>query len=174
MTLLLVLRVVHILAAAVLVGAVVFNYFLVRPALRLIPPAHAVVIAQRVGTSFTVLGWVALGLLFLTGALRVLLQGLLGALLSVHVFTTGHGRSLGLMVFFWFVTVVTSAVMTFVLRPTLMRKLSVRSSPQLGDVARRQAAQLAAAGWMERLQLVAVIASTAALVAGASVLLGGF
>jgi uncharacterized membrane protein len=174
MTVLMTLRIIHILAAAGLVGSVIFNYFILRPALRLIPPAHAVVIAQRTGSSFAILGWVTLGLLLLSGALRLYFQGLLGALLTLDFYATAYGRSLGLMVLFWLVTVLNSGIMVFVLRPTLLRKLSVQSNPGLSDVTKRQAAQLAASWWLERLQLVTVIAAIVALIAGASVMLGGF
>ena len=170
---LLTLRIIHILAAAALVGSVIFNYAILRPALRLVPPAHAVVIAQRTGSAFAILGWVTLGLLGLSGALRLYLQGLLGALITPGFYATAYGRSLGLMVFFWLVTVVNSGIMVFVLRPVLLRKLSVHSNPGLSDVTKRQAMQAAASRWLERLQLVTVIAATLALVAGASVLFGG-
>jgi len=173
MTGLMALRIIHILAAAGLVGSVIFNYFLLRPALRLIPPPHAVVIAQRVGNAFTILGWSALGLLLVTGLLRLYLQGLLGALFNSQFYTTGYGRWLAVMVFFWLVTLTSSAIMTFALRPTLLKKLPVHSNPGLGDVEKRRAAQLAASRRMEQLQLVTVIAATLALVAGASIMFGG-
>lgn len=167
------LRIVHILSAAILVGSVIFNYFLLRPALRLVPPAHAVVIAQRTGNVFTVLGWVVLGLLGLSGFLRLYLQGLLPGLWTFEFYASGYGRWVVIMALFWLVTVATSGIMTFVLRPVFMRKLTVQANPQLSDVARRQATQMAASRWLERLQLATVIAAALALIAGASVLLGG-
>lgn len=167
---LLTLRTIHILAAAFLVGAVIFNYFLLRPSLRLIPPAHAVVIAQRVGNLFTYLGWIALGLLVLSGFFRL---GDPMALLTLELYKTSYGRALGLMIFFWFLTVVSSTIMTFVLRPKLVRKLPVDSNPTLADVEKRRADQMAASAWLDRLQLLNVITSTLALIAGASVSLGG-
>lgn len=173
MTLLLTFRVIHILAAAILVGSAIFNYFLVRPALRLIPPAHAVVMAQRIGTSLTVLGWAVLFLLPASGFLRLYMLGGLGALLTTELYGSGYGRSLALMILFWFLTLINSAVMTFLLRPVLMKKLSVESNPRLSDVEKRRLAQAGASTWMERLQLAAVISSTLALIAGASMLSGG-
>ena len=80
MQMLLTLRLIHIFSAAFLVGAGIFNYFLLRPTLRLIPPAHAVVVAQRVGTLFTYLGWTALVLLFLSGLSRLYMLGALNIL----------------------------------------------------------------------------------------------
>jgi len=164
------LRIIHILSAAVLVGSVFFNYFLLRPALRLIPPAHAVVVAQRVGTVFTYSGWAALILLFLSGALRL---PSLTVIFQPDFYTAGYGRAVALMIFLWFLTVVSSTIMTFVLRPKLMRKLTVNSNPTLADVEKRRADQIAASTWLDRLQLANVITSTLALIAGASGVYGG-
>jgi uncharacterized membrane protein len=167
------LRIIHILSAGVLVGSVIFNYFLLRPALRLIPPAHAVVIAQKVGTLFTYLGWSALGLLFLSGLWRLYIGGDLDVLISRELFAYGHSRSLALMIFSWFVTVVSSSIMTFSLRPKLMKKLLVSSNPALADVEKRRLTQMEASRWLDRLQLLNVITSTLALLAGASIVDGG-
>ncbi len=173
LTLQLLLRLIHDLAAATLVGSVIFNYFLLRPSLRLIPPAHAVVIAQRVGSLFTYTGWTALILLFLSGVLRLYYTGRLGFIFTLDLYTYGSGRALALMIFFWFITVLSSTIMTFALRPKLMKKLTVSSNPTLADVEKRRADQIAASGWLDWLQLSNVITSILALIAGASIAYGG-
>lgn len=173
LALLLVLRLIHIFAAATLVGSVIFNYFLLRPALRLIPPAHAVVIAQRVGSLFTYTGWTALVLLFLSGLLQLYYTGRLWLLISLDLYTHGPGRSLALMLLFWLITVTSSSIMTFGLRPKLMKKLTVSSNPTLADVEKRRADQISASAWLDRWQLVNLITSTLALIAGASIAFGG-
>ncbi|MFQ5851427.1 MAG: hypothetical protein ACE5JU_12660 [Candidatus Binatia bacterium] len=170
---LLILRIIHVLSAAVLVGFTLFSYFVLRPVLQLIPPAHAVVVAQRVGTLFTYTGWTALGLLFLSGVLRLYYAGDLVVIFSLDLYAHGHGRSLAIMILSWFVTVATSSIMTFVLRPRVMKKLAVNSNPSLADVEKRRTAQIAASTWLERLQLVIVIFSTLALIAGVSIMYGG-
>ena len=73
----LIVREVHVLSAIILVGAIVFNYGFLRPALNKIPPAHAVVVNQRVGTIFTIIGLTCLGLLLASGITRLLLVGML-------------------------------------------------------------------------------------------------
>lgn len=173
LTLLFILRIIHDLAAATLVGSVIFNYFLLRPSLRLIPPAHAVVIAQRVGTLFTYTGWTALVLLFLSGALRLYYGGRLGFIFTLDLYAHGPGRALALMLLFWFITIVSSTIMTFTLRPKLMKKLTVHSNPTLADVEKRRATQMAASAWLDRLQLLNVVTSTLALLAGVSIAYGG-
>ena len=167
------LRIIHIFAAATLVGSVIFNYFFLRPALTLIPVPHAVVIAQRVGTLFTYLGWTALSLLVLSGALRLHYNEDLAQIFTLELYTTSYGRALGMMIFFWFLTVVSSAIMTFVLRPRLIQKLSVAANPTLADVEKRRAAQVAASLWVDRLQIFIVFTSSMALIAGASAVHGG-
>ncbi|MBI2533237.1 MAG: hypothetical protein HYW03_13660 [Deltaproteobacteria bacterium] len=173
MHMLLALRLIHIFSAAFLVGAAIFNYFLLRPALRLIPPAHAVVVAQRVGTLFTYLGWTALVLLFLSGLSRLYMLGALGILIDLELYTTSYGRSLAFMILFWFLTVVTSIYMTFVLRPKLMNKLSVNANPTLADVEKRRAAQMSSSKLLDRFQLANIITAVLALISGTSLLHNG-
>ena len=173
LTLLFILRIIHDLAAASLVGSVIFNYFLLRPSLRLIPPAHAVVIAQRVGTLFTYTGWTSLVLLFLSGLLRLYYSGRLEFILTVDLYAHGPGRSLALMILFWFITVVSSTIMTFALRPKLMKKLTVIANPTLADVEKRRATQIASSTWLDRLQLLNVVTSILALIAGVAIAYGG-
>jgi uncharacterized membrane protein len=171
--LLLILRLIHILAASYLIGSSVYGYYLLRPALRQIPPAHSVVIAQRVGTLFTYTGWTAIALLFLSGILRVYFSGRLAFLFTLDLYAYGPGRSLALMIFSWFVSAVSSSIMTFALRPRLLRKLMVSSNPTLADVEKRRTTQIASSKWLERLQLVNLIAWTLAAIAGGSIPFGG-
>jgi len=170
---LLTLRIIHIFAAAFWVGSVFFNYFLLRPALLLIPAAHAVVVAQRVGTILLYTGWSALGLLFLSGALRLHYSGQLSLLFTLDLYTSGLGRSLALMILSWLVNVINVAIITFVLRPKLIKKLPVSSNPRYADVEKRRGDQIAASEQLERLNLINVIASAVALIAGGSVIYGG-
>jgi uncharacterized membrane protein len=167
------LRIIHIFAAAVWVGSVIFNFYLLRPALRLIPAAHAVVIAQRVGTLFTYTGWTALGLLVFSGVLRLHYNEDLAQIFTLELYTTSYGRALGMMIFFWFLTVVDVAIISFVLRPRLIKKLSASSNPKLADVEKRRITQVEASLWLDRLNLINVITSTLALIAGASAVFGG-
>jgi uncharacterized membrane protein len=172
-TVVLIFRELHILAAAALIGAVIFNYVIVRPSLRLIPPAHAVVISQRVGTWFMWLGWIALVILGISGGVRLWLTGRLEALFMLELYETGNGRALGLMVLSWLVTVASAVIMTWLLRPMLMSKLSLQSNPDLAAVERRRTAQINASVWLERLQLINMVFAILAAVAGASVMYGG-
>lgn len=173
MTLLMLLRIVHVMAAVLFVGAAIFTSFLVRPTLRLVPPASAAVIAHRLGTWFAVLGWVILIVLPLTGVGRLYLQGMLGALISWDFYTTGYGRGLAIMIVSWLATSVTWALMTLMLRQEVMTAAPVTSNPGPAAIGTRRGEGLVSSARIERLQLAAVISSTIALIAGSSVLFGG-
>lgn len=171
LTSLLLLRSIHDLAAATLVGSVIFNYFLLRPALRLIPPAHALVITRRVGQLSSYIDWTALVLLFVTGLLRLYYTERLGFVFTLDLFAHGPGRSLALMIFFWFLALIISLLMTPALRTKLMPKLlgGAISNPPAGEKNRTTQE----ATYLDRLQLASVVAVTLALIAGASIAYGG-
>lgn len=173
LTVMLVLRIVHILGVAGLVGSIFFNYIILRPSLAAVPPAYAVVIAQRTGTLFTYLGWTTLAMLVGSGALRLWQMGQLEGLFTLSFYETGRGRAIGLMVLGWLVTTIGSGIMSFVLRPVFMSKLGIDSDPDLAAVERRRNAQLAASQWLGRLQVMTLVASVVAAVAGASAQYGG-
>jgi uncharacterized membrane protein len=166
---LLALRLIHIFAAAFLVGAAIFNYCLLRPALRLIPPAHGMVLTRKLGTLTTYLGWTALGLLFVSGFLRLYLRAELEVFLSLDLFTQSHLRALALMTFAWLVILVISFVMTFILRSRLAKSSAVVVAA--GD--KKKMTQAEACRRLDLLQLLIVIMSSLALLAGASMVDGG-
>jgi uncharacterized membrane protein len=170
---LLVLRILHVVAACAFVGSVLFHYAIVRRSLRLVPPAYAVVLGQKIGTEFNYLGWAALGVLGITGALRIFIDGRLFQLLTAEFYGSGAGRALALMMVGWAVSVISAGIMTVLLRPVLMSKLPSRSEPDLATVDRWRGAQTSAGDWMVRLQVVTLVFSLLAAVAGASVIYGG-
>jgi uncharacterized membrane protein len=172
-TLLLTFKIIHDFSAALWVGSVIFNYFLLRPAVTLIPAAHGVVVLQRVGTVFLYVGWAALLLLFASGVLRLYVSNQLESVLSLEFLGHSQGRSLAIMLFFWLVTVINVAFISFVLRPKLIQKLAVSSNPTLADVEKRRAAQIAASKWLDQINLINVFTSTLALIAGGSIAYGG-
>ncbi len=161
------------MAACALVGSVLFHYLILRRSLGLIPPAYAVVIGQRVGTEFNYLGWISLSTLGVTGAARIFIDGRLFQLLTADFYGAGAGRSLALMMIGWSVSVGAAAFMTFHLKPVLMLKLPWQSAPDLSAVVKRQGMQATANRWMGRLQIVTLIVSLLAAIAGASVAYGG-
>lgn len=173
MTLMLIVRAVHVLSAIILVGAIVFNYVFLRPALNKIPPAHSVVVSQRVGTVFTIIGLTSLGLLLATGLTRLFLVGLWGYLLDPTFYLDRYGRWLAVMLVGWIAVLTDSLTMTFLLRPKLMQKLPLDPNPTLADVEKRRTTQLNASTLLDRLQLINLIFGALAALAGATLMLGG-
>ena len=131
MTLILILRVIHVISAIILVGSIVFNYIFLRPALTKIPPAHSVVISQHVGTTFTIISLTCPGLLFATGLTRLILVGVWNNLLDLFFYLNRYSRWLAVMVFSWIAVLTDSLIMTFLLRPKLMQKLPLNPNPTL-------------------------------------------
>jgi uncharacterized membrane protein len=164
-----VLRVVHTFAAAFLVGAVIFYYFLVRPSLRLIPPAHGAVITRRLATLTVYLSWTGLALLIVSGLLRLYLREELAVFLSPELFTQSHYRALALMSVAWLLLVVITFFMMLVLRTRLAGTSSLAVPP--GDKQNTTHAQ--GVRQLDLLYRLAVIASCLALLAGFSMIEGG-
>ena len=77
------------------------------------------------------------------------------------------------MILFWFLTVASSAYMTFLLRPKLMNKLSGSANPTLADVEKRRAAQMSSSTLLDQFQLANVITAILALISGTSLLHNG-
>ena len=173
MTLILILRVIHIISAIILVGSIVFNYIFLRPALNKIPPAHSVVVSQHVGTTFTIIGLTCLGLLFATGLTQLILVGLWNNLLDLFFYLSRYGLWLAVMVFSWIAVLTDSLIMTFVLRPKLMQKLPLNPNPTPEDVEKRRAIQISTSNLLDWLQLINTVFGGLAALAGASLLQGG-
>lgn len=128
------LTLIHIFSAAFLVGSASFNFFFLRRTLKLIPPAHARVVAQRVCTIFTFLGGTALVLLLLSGLSRLDTLGALTILTDPELYARSYERSLGFMILFWLLPAASSIYVTFVLRPKLWNNFPVGANPTLANV----------------------------------------
>lgn len=122
-------KVIHLLAVMALVGGTFFNYTLVRPAQKAIPPPQAAVIATKVGRWFTWLVWIAIPTILLSGLLRLILMGRWNELFSLGFYVSQYGRWLLLGVVFWAAMVVSASVITFYLNPALTRKLPPNPPP---------------------------------------------
>jgi len=167
------LRMVHIASAALLIGAVFFNHFLLRPTLERIPPPQQAVVASRIGHLFVYLAWGTLALLLASGLLRLLSMWLLDNLFTLDFWTQRYGRWLAVMMGGWTVAVIDATILTFLTRPILLRRLSLNPRPSPVAMQERRDTQVRVAKWVERMVLVNLIATLVALVAGASLLYGG-
>ena len=85
----------HLMAAVIWVGGMIFTSLILQPVLRsAFPPPQRMQLYREVGNRFRVVQWVCLGILFLTG-----FQKLWGLRESPNVFYSSFGWLLGLKLF---------------------------------------------------------------------------
>lgn len=146
------LRAVHIYAAIVLVGSIIFNTGVLMPALRRIPPAHSAVVSQKIGSGLMWMGGTAIALLGITGFSRLWLLGEFSNFFSPQVFTIPQLRWIALMVCSWSVLAVTGTLSGIWYRTILTRKLDF--SAGLRELEERRAAQAKVSAWQDRLAYI--------------------
>jgi len=90
-----ILRVIHLLAAVVWVGSMIFFSLVVMPALRQgLPPPRRQELIRVLGRRYRVLGWASIGVLLITGPLLAWRHGVVwssgfGQLLSLKLILVG-------------------------------------------------------------------------------------
>ncbi|HUE38090.1 MAG TPA: hypothetical protein VMR29_01210 [Candidatus Binatia bacterium] len=159
------LRVVHIYAAIMLVGSIVFNTAILNPALKRIPPAHSTVVSQKIGFGLMVVGTTAIILLGLTGFTRLWFMGQLSSFFTADFMTGPYGRWIVLMAFSWFVLLITGALSGYWYTAILTRKLPY--SAGLRDLEEKRAAQEFVTMWQDRFYYLNVVAAVLAALGGA-------
>ena len=73
---------VHVLAAVVWIGGMLFVGAILVPLARPMPPRDHAALLERVGVRFSVVGWTCIGVLLLTGPWLLLIRGRLEFLLQ--------------------------------------------------------------------------------------------
>lgn len=162
----------HVLAAAVFVGSNVFLDFILSRRLELIPPGQAARLSEKVGGDFAVLNWAALAVLLGSGTALILKLNLDAELLRASFYSTGYGLALAAMIALWLAVVVSSALMTFYLRPRVLGKLPINT--RIHDLEPSRLQSVATATWMGRLARFNGFASILAILVGGSLRWGGF
>lgn len=147
-----ILRAVHIYAAIVLVGAIVFNTGILMPALRRIPPAHSAVVSQKIGAGLMWLGGSAIFFLGITGFARAWVLGEIPLLFSTEALGTTRLQWTALMAFAWLMLLITGTLSGFWYGTILTRKLPYAAG--LRDLEERRAAQARVSAWQDRLAYV--------------------
>lgn len=136
----------HVLAAAVWVGSMVFFAAVVVPFVRKLEPQAAAPLIRTIGVRFRALGWVALGALVVTGAANLYYRGLTWEMLTSGAFwTAGFGLVLG-----WKLGLVAIVVIATALHDVLA------ASPARHPAGAARAEQLARrrASWLGRFVMV--------------------
>lgn len=159
------LRVVHVFAAIILVGSVIFNTFILQPALKRIPPAQATVVAQKVGVGLMWWGTAAVLLLGITGFVRLWLIGNLARFFTWEFIAGPYGRWIFLMALAWFVLLVVGLLSAHWYVNVLSSKLPYSSG--LRDLEDKRQAQERVTWWQDRLYYVNVVTAALAALGGA-------
>lgn len=146
-----ILRIIHIYAAIVLVGSIIFNTGVLMPALRRIPPAHSAVVSQKIGGGLMWLGGTAIFLLGVTGFMRAWILGEIPALLS-GALETVRLKWTALMIFTWLMLFITGTLSGFWYGTILTKKLPYAAG--LRDLEERRAAQAKISAWQDRLAYI--------------------
>jgi len=170
---LLTLRIIHIGSAVVLVGGVFFNHFVLRPALTRIPPPQQGIVSAAIGNFFVYLAWTTLALLIASGLLRLHAMGTLSLLGKASFWDSSYGRWFAIMIGGWLVATLDATFLTFIARPTIMRRLPLLPHPPATAAQDQRETQMRMGKWVERLVLLNLIATVVALIAGASLVYGG-
>jgi uncharacterized membrane protein len=160
-------RLIHVYSAIVLVGAITFNTIILMPALKRIPPAQSVVVAQKIGAGLMIMGGTAIVLLGITGFIRAYDLALLGYIFSPDVIRDRHLAWIGLMALCWLFLFVTGNLSAIWYSTILTKKLPY--SAGLRDLEERRAAQEKVSAWQDRLAYVnlalAIIAALGGIMA---------
>ena len=147
---------VHVLAALLWLGGMLFLAVVGAPVLRKMePPQLRAEVFRQLGARFRTVGWIAIGVLLVTGVLNLHFSGALYRLGDGAMWRTRYGHALAWKLAAVAVMVGASALHDFVLGPRASR-LAPRSPA--GIAARRRAA------WTARLNaIVAVLLVIAAV-----------
>lgn len=165
----------HDLSVATYLGGAVAMEFILGPAQASIPPAQAQVMGQKTSDRFLWLVWGSLGMILLTGILRLERLGRLDSTwpffndsLSLDL---SYGRTILAMFLLWCVLLVNGLLVTFVFRPRLAGKFTPGTTA--AQVASSQAARIQAATWIQRLTRIDLGVALVIALMGASLKWGG-
>lgn len=161
----------HVIGVATYLGGSLIMEFVVGPAQKAIPPAQAQVMGQKTADRFLWFVWGALGLIFISGVMRLYSVNNESALFGSHLWDTTYGRTLLSMVTLWCVLVVNGAIITFVLRPRLAGRTS--SGVSATQAQAHQKGQIQAATWLQRLTRVDLVIAFVVALLGAALQFGG-
>ena len=158
---------VHILAAMVWVGGMLFLALVVVPAARSLPPAERSALFHLVGPRFRTVGWSCVGLLLVTGVVNLAYRGVMWEnLFTAELWSSEFGRVLAVKLVVIAVMLVLSILHDFVLGPASVRAHTPGEARPSAEALtlRRQASWL---GRITTLLALVVVALGVMLVRGA-------
>lgn len=154
---------IHILAAAIWVGGMFFLVLVLLPAIRRLP-SQAAQLIHLTGIYFRRVGWVALGLLIITGVINLAYRGIRWHHLTDSAFwKTPFGRLLGLKLLLVGIVLILSTIHDFWVGPRATQWWQEKETDPRTLRLRRQAS------WIGRANLILallIVALAVALVRG--------
>jgi len=161
----------HLLGVAGYLGGSFTMEVVLAPAQKAIPPAQAQVMGAKTADRFLLVAWGSLGLLGLSGLLRLFAMEQQAIFTSGGLFSSSYGRSLFGMMFLWLVLVINGLIITFVFRPKLKARTAAKGTST--QVQAHQQGQLAAAKWIGRLTRIDLAIAFIVVLFGSSLRYGG-
>ncbi|HUE75745.1 MAG TPA: CopD family protein [Chloroflexota bacterium] len=146
---------VHIVAAMVWIGGMLFLALAIVPVTRHLPAVQRSALLGAIGRRFRTIGWISLALLIVTGIVSTSFRGVAWeSVLSGAILGSWFGQVLAIKLVLVAATLAMSAAHDFVVGPA-----SVRVSARQDEAAHREAASLRRlASWMGRLNaLIALL-----------------
>lgn len=148
----------HIIAATVWVGGMMFLVFVLMPVVRKERPREAAALTRLVGRRFQRVGWAALGLLVLTGVGNLALRGIgWSDVLQPRFWQSSFGHVLGMKLVLVGLIGVSSLVHDLVVGP----RATEAWKPEAGVPRERAMLLRRRAAWMGRFNLVLALAVVA-------------
>jgi putative copper export protein len=139
---------VHVLAAVVWLGGMFFFALVGAPVLRSVAdPRIRAALFRSLGRQFRTVGWMAIGVLLVTGVLNLYLKGLLGSdgVASAHFWSTRYGHTLA-----WKLAAVATMLVIQSVHDFIFGPASSRATPGSPEALRLRRV----AAWLARLSAV--------------------
>jgi copper resistance protein D len=149
----------HILAATVWIGGMLFLALVIVPVTRGLPPRERSALFHRVGVRFRTVGWACIAVLVVTGAVNMAYRGVTWEnVFTAELWASDFGRVLALKLALVVAMLLLSVYHDFVLGPASTRAHAAgdgRPAPE-ADVLRRRASLLGRANAALALLVVAL------------------
>ena len=148
---------VHILAATIWIGGMLFLVLVVVPWLRKGPRSDAAVFLRETGTRFRNVGWVCFGLLLVTGTFNLWVRGVrLSDFVRVEWLESPFGQTVLLKLGVFVLVLVMSALHDFVVGPRATDAIAKDPRSARARTERRRAS------WLGRLNVIFALVLLAA------------
>jgi len=147
---------IHILAATVWIGGMLFLVLVVVPWLRQGDRANAAVFLRETGTRFRNIGWTCFGILLVTGTFNLWVRGVrFSDFISAEWLSSPFGKTVVVKLVAFAIVLMVSLIHDFVLGPRATAIIAAAPRSPEAQIARRHASLLARVNVVLALILVA-------------------